>query len=75
MGADGASWLAGSPVSSLHVGGTLLYLRVVILGRGDLRKYPSGRVPTHPLRDFGAAALGKTSGDALVCKYHGRTTI
>jgi hypothetical protein len=46
MGADGASWHVGSPVMSLHLGGTLQYLLVVILGRGDLRKYPFERVPT-----------------------------
>jgi hypothetical protein len=31
--------------------------------RGDVGKYPSWRAPTHPLRDFGSAALGKTRGD------------
>jgi hypothetical protein len=60
---------------SRDVGGTLRYLHVSILGGGDVRKYPSGRVPTHPLRDFGANALGKTSGDPLLCKYHGQTAI
>lgn len=49
MRADGVDWRADSPVRSLHVGGTLRYLLVVILRRGDLRKYPSGRVPTQLL--------------------------
>ena len=46
MGAEMAGWLFLSPVRSLQLGGTLRYLRVSILGRGDVRKYPSGRVPT-----------------------------
>jgi hypothetical protein len=46
MEAAGVDWLADSPVRSLRVGGTLRYLCVSIIGRGDVRKYPSRRVPT-----------------------------
>ena len=73
MVAVGKGWLYGSSEWSLHPRGTLGYLS--ILGKGEVRKYPSARVPTHPLRDFGVAALGKTTGDELVCKYHGLTAI
>ena len=68
-------WLWGSPVRSLFLDGTEPYLRVSNLGNVDERKYPLGRVPTHPLRELGVAALGKTMGDESVYKYHGWTAI
>ena len=46
MGVGLTGCLVGNPVRSLNVGGTLWFLRVSIIGRGDVPKYPSGRVPT-----------------------------
>ena len=53
--------------------GTRLGLVCGILGRGADLMYPFGRVPTHPRRVLGAAALGKKRGETGWCKYHGRT--
>ena len=39
--------------------GTLV---LVSLGKGEALTYPLGRVPTHPHRVLGAAALGKLLG-------------
>ena len=36
------------------------------LGKGDVRVYPSGRVPAHPLSVLGLKALGKNLGDCAV---------
>ena len=52
--------------------GTRLGLVCGILGRGADLMYPFGRVPTHPCRVLGAAALGKDRGDDGWCKYQGR---
>ena len=42
-------------------------------GKGTFRMYPLGRLPTHPFRVLGLAALGNTKGEFISCKYQGRT--
>ena len=48
-------------------------IALVVLGRGLLEEYPPAWIPTHPLRAFGAAALGNSCTELCSCKYHGRT--
>ena len=55
--------------------GTQLGLIVGTLGKGDVRMYPSGRVPAHPLSALGLAALGKNLGEYGVCRYQGLTAM
>ena len=43
------------------------------LGSGTFLVYGSPRVSAHPLRELGLSALGSSTGDLLVCRYHGRT--
>jgi len=45
------------------------------LGKGLDLMYPFRRVPTHPLRVLGAAALGKKRGDCASWRHHGRTSL
>ena len=54
--------------------GLTLGLRLT-LGKGLDLMYPLGRVPTHPLRVLGTAALGKERGEFASCRYHGRTSL
>jgi hypothetical protein len=45
------------------------------LGKGLDLMYPFRRVPTHPLRVLGDAALGKKCGEFALCRYYGCTSL
>ena len=71
-----------SIVGACYVARTLLYTGLLsvcrpgtcILGRGEDRIYPLGRLPTHPFRVLGFAARGKKRGELFMWRYQGRTS-
>ena len=51
----------------LHSNGVTMFFLVLcrsgILGKGTLRAYPCGRIPTHPFRVLGFSARGSILGE------------
>ena len=62
----GSRWMSGETNRVLPIG---------IHGKGGKQIYTLGRLPTHPCRALGAAAIGKNIGKSFLCRYHGRTSI
>ena len=61
----------GTGVSAWHLSVTAVTCAALAVtrGRGTYLMQPLARVPTHPLRVLGAAALGRYLGDFFSCRY------
>ena len=71
-----SSCYVGIPYSLRSIGVRVLSLVLCpsgILGKGTLRAYPWGRIPTHPFRVLGFCARGNTKGELFSCRYQDRT--